>query len=217
MSEIFWLKNPYDLFNKKYIMNVFPNNNITYDSKLNSITRFILVLTILGFLFTKSIKILVSATISLFIIVIMYNFNKDKVRHKEKLNNAMKEGFQSETLYNIVKPVMTNPSKQNPIMNVLLPEIQDNPKRKMAAPSFAPPVEKEINNSVKKNLDSRLFNDLGDNIDFDVSMRSFYTNPNTQIPNDQKAFAEFCYGGIKSCKEGDAEACDAKNYRYTNP
>jgi hypothetical protein len=48
-------------------------------------------------------------------------------------------------------------------------------------------------------------------------MRSFYTNPNTLVPNDQKAFAEFCYGNMKSCKDGDDVACINKNYRYTNP
>ena len=129
----------------------------------------------------------------------------------------MKEGFNSDILYNLSKSSMTTPTKENPLMNVMLPEIQDNPKRNMAAPSFAPKVEKEINESVKKNLDPKLFQDLGDNIEFDSSMRSFYATANTQVPNDQKAFAEFCYGGMKSCKEGDGLACHAKNYKHTTP
>ena len=32
-------------------------------------------------------------------------------------------------------------------------------------------------------------------------MRNFYTMPNTQIPNNQKKFAEFCYGNMPSCKD----------------
>ena len=39
-----------------------------------------------------------------------------------------------------------------------------------------------------------------------MSMRQWYPTANTNIPNDQKAFAEFCYGGMKSCKEGHEEA-----------
>jgi hypothetical protein len=38
-------------------------------------------------------------------------------------------------------------------------------------------------------------------------MRNFYSTPNTTIPNDQKAFAEFCYGDMISCKEGNPIAC----------
>jgi len=50
-------------------------------------------------------------------------------------------------------------------------------------------------------LRKKLFADLGDKYEFDDSMRSFYTNPNTTIPNYQKGFAEFCYG---SCRISDA-------------
>lgn len=214
MSEIFWFKEHSMLFNKNFIFNIIPNNSLSYDAKLNALTRFIIVLTLLGYFFTHSTKILVSSLIAIIGIIILY---KNKNSEKEKKTNSLKEGFNSEKLYNVFKPSFTNPTKQNPLMNVLLPEIQDNPQRKMAAPSFSPPVEKNINDAVKQNLNPKLFRDLGDNIEFDTSMRSFYTNPNTLVPNDQKAFAEFCYGNMKSCKDGDDIACINKNYRYTNP
>jgi len=63
-------------------------------------------------------------------------------------------------------------------------------------------------------LDSRLFRDLGDNFDFDQSMRSFYATANTSIPNDQTAFADFLYGDMISCKEGNAFACSRENPRW---
>ena len=64
-----------------------------------------------------------------------------------------------------------------------------------------------------KNIDKRLFKDLGDSFIFDQSMRSFYATPNTQVPNDQKAFADFCYGDMISCRGGDALACSRHNPR----
>ena len=217
MTELFWLKDPMSLLNKNYITNVIPSKDLSYDAKLNAMTRLIIIICVLGYLLTRNIRIIISALISVIGIIIMYNINKGKQDKKKIIGKALKEGFNSEILYNLTKPSMTTPTKENPLMNVMLPEIQDNPKRNIAAPSFAPKVEKEINESVKKNLDSRLFQDLGDNIEFDSSMRSFYTTPNTQVPNDQKGFAEFCYGGMKSCKEGDGLACDAKNYRHITP
>jgi len=43
-------------------------------------------------------------------------------------------------------------------------------------------------------------------------MRNFHTMPNTQIPNNQRSFAEFCYGNMASCKDGDDISC-TKNLR----
>lgn len=216
MTETFWLNEPTVLFNKKYIMNIYPSGGNTYSEKLNAITRAIILLTIIGYSITRSFKILVSAFVSLLVIILMYKNNRT-VTKKNNIHNALKEGFSNEIMYKATKQNITAPSKTNPMMNVLLPEIQDNPERKRAAPSFSKPVEKDINKEVKKNIDPKLFQDLGDNIEFERSMTQFYTTANTQIPNDQKGFAEFCYGGMKSCKDNDEDACHNKNYRYTTP
>ena len=54
----------------------------------------------------------------------------------------------------------------------------------------------------------KLFRDLGDNFQFDRSMIHFNSTANTQIPNDQKSFAEFCYGDMMECKTvGDIDTC----------
>ena len=91
---------------------------------------------------------------------------------------------------------------------------------------FNPTVEKDINNDVRKqivelnpsidNLDERIFKDLGDNFVFNQSMRNFYTMPNTNVPNNQKEFAEFCYGNMPSCKEQDPLACSKHSIRHIN-
>ena len=46
----------------------------------------------------------------------------------------------------------------------------------------------------------KIFNNLGDNLEFENSMHQFVTMPNTTIPNDQKAFTDFCYGTLPSDK-----------------
>ena len=110
--------------------------------------------------------------------------------------------------------------------HVLLPERKDNPQRKPAAPAFNPKVESKINAATQdfvlenlgdKKLRDKLFKDLGDNFVFDQSMRPWHATANTQIPNDQGAFADFCYGDMISCKEGDALACERNAPpRWTN-
>lgn len=111
----------------------------------------------------------------------------------------------------------TEPTVTNPAMNVLLTEIDDNPNRKTAAPCYNKVVEKDMNDKTKEfitnnfddktNIDERLFKDLGDSFVFDQSMRTWNSTPNTTVPNDQKSFAEYCYGDMISCKDGDEIAC----------
>jgi hypothetical protein len=224
-NEEIWLKNPLILFKQKYLTNFIINHNMSRNSKYNAITRLILILTFLGFLLTKSFKILLISIFSLTFLSIFYIFFKSK-------SNI--EGFIDETnLFPLDKNIhpdqsnvinstskyinssnFTLPTKENPMMNPTLVDLNTKPNKLPAAPSFNPIVENKINDSVKNNLNDNLFRDLGDNIEFNYSMQNFYTNPNTQTPNDQKAFADFCYGGMLSCKEGNEFQCMKKNYRH---
>lgn len=216
MSVSFWLKDPKVLLNKEYITQLWPTSSMSLEEKMNAITRLVIALTIVGYGITMSGKIIVSAIVTLVVLVVLYNTQKGKEISK-KVKQTMKEGFTSPEFYELTKTSYTQPSEKNPLMNVTLPQINEEPNRKPAAPAYNKEVEKEINESVKKNLDPRLFKDLGDSIDFEHSMRQYYTTANTTVPNDQKAFAEFCYGTMTSCKEGDAVQCNKKNFRYTNP
>ena len=204
----FWLENPNILLNKNYLTEIWPNNDFDLARKLNAITRIIVIMAILGYFLTKSIYIPVSAIVSLVVLVII---NKSKKETKAQT----KEGFlsnsvQKNELNKILEKEFTMPTKKNPVMNVLMNEYKENPKRKPAAPSYNNEVQAEINDNVKSE-DKRLFKNLGDNLSFENSMRNFYAMPNTQIPNNQKEFAEFCYGNMPSCKEGDALQCSKNN------
>jgi hypothetical protein len=148
----------------------------------------------------------------------------------------------------VIRGNFTNPSPVNPLMNVLVPEIQYAPTRENAMPSFVPTVESQINESAKsyistnfdasvrnavpandlgnnqgqvptqsndesRDIYNKLFSNLGDSSEFEHSMRNFYATPNTRVDNDQAAFAKFCYGDMRSCKEGDEFACSRNSSR----
>jgi hypothetical protein len=110
--------------------------------------------------------------------------------------------------------------------NILVTDIHENPERDAAPYAYKKETNKEINEVTKKmiqeenptikSIDDRLFKDLGDNYMFEESMSRFHTMPNTKIPNDQEGFADFCYGTMTSCKEGNEFACTKKNTRYNN-
>jgi hypothetical protein len=190
--------------------------------KLNAISRFVIIASLLGYLITLNMGIIFVGIITLAVIAILYHVQSNKIIADEKakeLPPKIKESFTNAILYNEVKDDYTNPKENNPMMNVLLPEISYNPTRNEAAPAFNAEVEKNINNSTKdyvvdttfsdestkqkEYIKRKLFSDLGDSYTFDDSMRNFYTNPNTTIPNDQGGFANFCFGDMISAKEGN--------------
>ena len=71
-------------------------------------------------------------------------------------------------------------------------------------------------NPSQPDLADKLFRDLGEQYVFEQSLRPFYSTASSTIPNDQQAFAEFCYGSMVSCKEGNPFACARNLTRHTN-
>jgi len=205
----FWLENPNALLNKNYITEVWPNSDFDLGRKLNAITRLIIILAILGYFLTKSLYIPVSAFVSLIVLVIIYK-SKSKETQKEGFNLGFHSINPNKELGQILEKEFTMPTKKNPVMNVLMNEYKESPNRKPAAPAYNDEVHEEINEKAKTQ-DKRLYKNLGDNLSFENSMRNFYAMPNTQIPNNQKDFALFCYGNMPSCKDGDALQCSKNN------
>jgi hypothetical protein len=177
---------------------IFPKKEYSSTRKLEAIERLLIYLTIFCFLITGRIRILIVGIITICFVHVAY-----KIIYKKK-----KENFENR------KVEKTSPIPVNPFMNVLLPEYTDNPSRGPAKKSYKPEVEQNINNNAFNPAvynDSRIFKDLGENYDFEQSMRQFYTTASTTIPNGQNEFAKFCYGNMPSCKEGDPLQCEKNN------
>ena len=74
-----WAINPTILFNKYYIFELWPTNNMSYEQKLNAITRLIILITILGFISTRSTRILIVGIVTIALIFILYKMRKPKM------------------------------------------------------------------------------------------------------------------------------------------
>jgi hypothetical protein len=204
MNIKFWLDDPSIILKKNYISELWPNNTMTIERKLNAISRLILFLTVIGVLITKSFRLLISSLITLSVIVLLYRIKDNKKVETFKNNKPsvfIKDNFQEPTI-------------NNPLGNVLLTDIQDNPLKKNAAPSFNLNVNDKINEKTRDmiidtsfegddKMKDKLFKDLGDSVNFENSMRNFNSTPNTRIANDQNAFANFLYGNMTSKKENN--------------
>jgi hypothetical protein len=240
MTTQFWTNQPTILFNKDYIFELWPTTNMCYEQKLNAITRLIILLTILGYILTRSMRILCVGAITILIIYVLFTMRKEKIT-KEMMNEGfgMKSNEQPMvqnasyvnpvTLDSVLKSEFKEGNRKNPFSNVLLTQINDTPDRKAAPPSFNVDVEEDITKNVKKavqmmnpeikNTNKQLFGDLYQEFELDQSNRQFFSTANTRVANDQGAFAEYLYNNLKfSAKESTPEGnmtryADA--YRYT--
>ena len=242
MTTQFWTNEPTILFNKEYMLDLWPTSNMNYEQKLNAITRLIILVSILGYILTMSTRIIFVGIITLVIIFVLFKMKKQKLT-KEMLD----EGFTVQgnevtglfnknltttnpvTLESVLKSEFKEGTKRNPFSNVLLTEIMDEPDRKAAPPSFNPDVDVQITKDVKrsvqfmnpeiKNTSKQLFGDLYEEFNLDQSNRVFFSTANTKVANDQGAFAQFLYNDLKySAKESTPEGAIARvqdNYRYT--
>jgi hypothetical protein len=148
----FWTNEPTILLNNQHISQIWPLTNMSYEEKLNAISRLVILLTILGFIATMSKNILFIGIITLFIIFGIHKIQGQKQKvTKEMFQNKDKdkEGFGGidlerqegriitpDTLKSYLKSDFEPTTKKNPLGNVLLTEIMDNPTRKSAPPSF---------------------------------------------------------------------------------
>lgn len=199
MPDIIWLNKPSILVKEKYITELIPKSYMSKSRKINAVTRLIILITILLFVFTGRISFLMSGLVSLGLIYIISMQKK-----KEGLESSLKGKKKSQIL-------ITNAS--NPLNNGMI----GGDTLKSAAPNaYEKDVVANINDSVKQmiqeqnasidNIDDKLFKDLGENFEFDRSMRQFYSTANTTTPNDQKSFTDFCYKDMVSGKEGNESA-----------
>ena len=219
-----WLNNPAVLLKKGQLNQIWPREYMSRNEKINAITRLVIILTLLGFLVTQSYNFLITGLVTLGVIAALYYAKEYKQDNQGGGLQTRAEGFTNPEVYKALKSNFTNPTNKNPFMNVLLPEIQDNPKRKMAAPAYNRAVEKQINddteNFVVSNFDNdpqikkKLFSNLGDSLEFEnFGQYNFYATANTRVPNDQTSFADFCYGDMVSGKEGNDFALIQNNPR----
>jgi len=222
MHTSIWLKDPTILLKQDQLKNIWPVATMTAAEKVNAVSRLIILLSMVGYLLTLSPKIFYIAFITLAIISLLYFVQPNKYlkRRPEGFSNQLPgvyPSFTNPAVYEATKEAYVKPTDNNPLMNVLIPEIYYDPKRKPAAPSFNPTVEKEINRSVQnfigkkfhdKNIDKKLFHDLGDQMELDRSMLPWTATANTQVPNDVKAYRDYLYGDMISGKEGNPFALE---------
>ena len=196
MSDLFWFHEPTILFRKDKLIQIWPYENMSFHEKLNATTRFILLISILGFMILNNYLILLFGLVLICMLILIYNYYKKS--QLEAMENR-----------EVVPSNADKHSATNPLYNVLLTDYQDNVNKPEAEKQYNETNEQVINNSVKNfvlenNKDNKdigkIFQNVVNNLDFEKSMRQFHMNPSTTIPNNQDDFLKYCYNDLYSEK-----------------
>jgi len=225
----FWIHDIKELFPSDFMTKLFPRPTMTSHEKLNSITRIVILMTVLGYIVTRNTNLLLTGITTIVAIVVLNYIQNDKQ------NTESFDGMATAVALKAARDRMNDPSQytqptpENPAMNVMPADVYDNPTRPPAAQSSNPEIADKMAEAVKElavrgrrennqdkdaTLDPRLYQDMEDEREFNHSMRSFQPTANTEIPHDQGKFADFLYGDMVSCKSGDGVACMRNNQRH---
>ena len=86
MTTPFWFNDPIILFNKESILEIWPTQQMTFESKLNAISRLVIFMSLLGFIFTRNLNLIIIGIVTLAIIFTLYKLRKQSIV-------KFKEGF----------------------------------------------------------------------------------------------------------------------------
>ena len=201
MDNNIWFSNINLLFSKDNLFKIVPTSTMSMSEKINTITRFALYLSILLYLTSGNYLyfyiILITGVSSYLLYVFKGREFFDDANASDNDASDNDDASDNANVNNVLKDCQ-KPTKENPLMN---PLIGDNPYKNKKACN----VE---NNTVLENIDKKFCDRLYQNTSNIFSNRNnqqrFYSMPNTRIPNDQTAFANWLYKTPVSCASGDS-------------
>lgn len=180
-----------------------------FTERLNAITRFCIYLFLLLFLLSDSdVWMYIPLIGALSMVLVWLNHKQSKQfigehsMHSSKRNSGQSASHRHRR----------HPTYQNPLMNHLPSDYDGDENTLPERLSMQPEAWQKVKNDVDKEYYANMYRNSSDLYEQEGSKRSFYQMPSTTIPNNQSAFAQWCYQAPSVCKES-GDGC----VRYADP
>lgn len=157
---------------------------MTTPEALNSVVRFATYFSLILFAATSVGAYVMAIPVVMATTILLYNLFP---------NGTTIESF-TEKQKKTAGPQYTMPTKENPFMNVLLTDIQDNPDREDAAPTNRRDVKVDVYKNFQATSDLHM--DTTDLFDQAQAMRTFHTLQSSKVPNDLDGFKAWLAKGL---------------------
>tara|TARA_R110002012_G_scaffold320492_4_gene544270 strand:- start:366 stop:965 length:600 start_codon:yes stop_codon:yes gene_type:complete len=194
MNNSFWFNEPSILLRKDKVLQLWPYESMSFEDKLNAATRFVILISILGYMVLNNYLILLFGIVLILGLLLLYRGTKQ----------SMIESFETQLHSDDDKF-----TKQNPLYNVLMSDYSGDVNKPALKAKYSKTQEAAINKSAKdfvldNNKDNKeigkIFTNHVNQVEFEQSMRQFHMNPSTSIPNTQDDFLKYCYGDLHTEK-----------------
>lgn len=192
-----WFDNPKVLFeNKNDALKFWPTSRESVAERVNSTTRFIIYICLAIFIIRRDPRVIMLGAGA---IGVLYAFYKS-----DMIQPAVRPAQADGRLQTPGRSLITHPTLDNPMGNVLMSDYAEYPDRPPAA--FYPTVEREVKSYLHDSVPRDAADVWGTR---NQAATRFYSMPSTTIPNDQTGFAEFAYGPkFKPMCRDDSAFCD---------
>tara|TARA_Y100000389_G_scaffold172315_1_gene180652 strand:+ start:188 stop:865 length:678 start_codon:yes stop_codon:yes gene_type:complete len=204
-----WITNIPILYEKKYLFEIIPLKGFDFNRKLNALVRLSVYYSLIVFILNRDNTevFYIPLVVAILTYILSNKFKETSINQTnvELFNNKINEEENNEELVQALNDSCRIPTKNNPFMN---PTIMDYgiENVKPACPSYN---NKGIQKNIEKNFDEGLFRDVSDIFGKNNSQRQFYNVAQRGTIPDQGAFAQWLYGSLPTCKEGNGLQCAA--------
>jgi len=208
-NDEIWFDDIAVLFDPERLFIIVPTKNMSLGAKINAVTRFTLYLSILLSILKSNYLFIYVFIIPVIVSYIVYIFSNKNKEYFSDNNVVTKDNINSELTDNEINSVMESalyddckkPTSDNPVMNLLPTDNfqQVQPACNISDPDISNLVSEEITDC----LSEKLYNDTTSLINSKANERTFFTMPNTNVPNDQGTFAKWLYSTPISCATGN--------------
>ena len=181
MPEQIWFKTPSVLFDSESWSRFVPTKQMTTAEALNSVVRFSTYFSLILYFATGIGGYVMAIPAVMVTTILLYNL----FPNGKTIETFFEEETKSENFM--------MPSKENPFMNVLLTEIQDNPDRPDAAPTGRRDIKAKVYKAFQHTSDISM--DTSDLFDQTQAMRTFHTMQSAKVPNDLDGFKKWLAKG----------------------
>ena len=222
------------IFNLDYALKIFPDSDMTYAEKINTLVRLSIYIGLILGLFYKNYLFLYIPIIVMVMTYLLYIFRIDQLEglrqnqgpnsnlnsiNQKNLDDLTKRNMSSSYSYggdnpNSFKDILniktcSKPNTLNPFMN---PLVFDSRLRDSACDS----IKEENQLQIEKEYNKYCIKDISDIFNHNSGRRQFYTVASTTYPNNQGGFANWLYKTPPTCKEGNGAQCIANYYTPLN-
>lgn len=173
-EKIFWFENPKILIDEKLLRYYILVQDATFEENLNSLMRLSFYISCILFFIIRDYRIFY-----IFILTGIITFLLWK-HYKIQMDNSMENFTVSNSNFRY-------PTKENPLMNPLITEINSGESSKI------PMYNNHTNEQINSLLNENTYVDAFDTMKSETNNRQFYTIPGKTIPNDQEQFANFVF------------------------